>query len=142
MAVLITMGQVGYQNFQKKNRPTILLYAFVHMANGLELTGSFRHAALLFVHPLFGSLLGDTFSQQIYALALTRTLTTTEQQWYSHVRRGEGGSQKLLNHEELNTKQVILVQCQVTFSDNITNIATAPNPLKTFYRTASVVLPG
>ena len=36
--------------FIEKNRPTILFYAFVHTANGLELMGSFRHAALLFVH--------------------------------------------------------------------------------------------
>ena len=51
LAILITMRQVGYHNFQK-NRPTILFYAFVHTANGLEFIGSFRHAALLFVHTL------------------------------------------------------------------------------------------
>ena len=37
---------------QKKNRPIILFYSFVHTANGLELMGSFIHAALLFVHTL------------------------------------------------------------------------------------------
>ncbi len=35
-------------------------YAFVHTANGLEFIGSFRHAALLFVHTLY-CLLGTRF---------------------------------------------------------------------------------
>ncbi len=33
-----------------KKKQIILFYAIVHKANGLELTGSFRHAAFLFVH--------------------------------------------------------------------------------------------
>ena len=57
MAVLITMGQVKYQNLQKKtknkNRPTILFYAFVHTVNGLEPMGAFTYAVLLFVHTLY-----------------------------------------------------------------------------------------
>ncbi len=50
----------------RKNRP-ILFYAIVHTANGLYLMGSFRHAALLFVHTLvvhslhvITCILGDT----------------------------------------------------------------------------------
>ncbi len=47
------MGQVGYyQKVSEKNGPIILFYAFVHTTNGLEFMGSFRHAALLFVHTL------------------------------------------------------------------------------------------
>ena len=49
LAVLITMGQAGYQNLQKK-QTTILFYAFMHTANGLELMGAFRHTALLFLN--------------------------------------------------------------------------------------------
>ncbi len=51
LAILIIMGQIGYQNFQEKQTNSIF-YAFVQTANGLELMGSFRHAALLFVHTL------------------------------------------------------------------------------------------
>ncbi len=51
--VLITMAQnqalQKQTNKTKQNRPTILFYAFVHTANGLELIGAFRHAALLFL---------------------------------------------------------------------------------------------
>ncbi len=45
-------GASRVSKFSEKNRPIILFYAFVHTANGLELMGSFRHDALLFVHAL------------------------------------------------------------------------------------------
>ncbi len=44
-------GKYGIKIF-RKNRPMIVFYAFVHTAYGFELTGSFRHAALLLVHTL------------------------------------------------------------------------------------------
>ena len=54
LAVLITMGQVGYRNLQKKETNNIILCirAYVHTTNGSELMESFRNAALLFVHTL------------------------------------------------------------------------------------------
>ncbi len=52
----------------KKNRPIISFYAFMHTANGLELMGSFRHAALLFVHSLLNSIIGKVSWQGWYFL--------------------------------------------------------------------------
>ena len=46
-------GASRVSKFSEKNRLIILFYALVHTAKGLELIGSFRHAALLFVHTLY-----------------------------------------------------------------------------------------
>ena len=72
LAVLIPIGKQGIKIFSK-NRLIIIFYAFVNTANVLELMGSSRHAALLFVHTLVIYKQNSPKSLKCYVLQYTQT---------------------------------------------------------------------